>query len=106
RACTSGGTRRGQRVKDKLPVYLKHVGKTNRKAWMASTTSVLQPLDNGVIQNVKLKYRKLMLQHLIACMDHCRKVPDMTTKINVLNAITFLSHLAKNVKGETIRTCF
>ncbi|XP_070551006.1 tigger transposable element-derived protein 6-like [Ptychodera flava] len=34
-----------------------------------NTTSKLQPMDQGIIQALKLKYRKRQLQHIIALMD-------------------------------------
>lgn len=62
-------------------------------------TSFVQPLENGITHNVKLNYRKLMLEHLIANMD-------LTVKIDVLDAITFLSRSVKGVNDECIRNCF
>ena len=35
----------------------------------ANTTTKLQPLDIGIIQNFKVHYRKMLLQHVIARID-------------------------------------
>ena len=48
-----------------------HIKLSNvRLAWFpANTTSVSQPMDQGIIRNVKVHYRKLFMQSLLANMD-------------------------------------
>lgn len=67
----------------------------------ANTTSVLQPLDQGVIRSFKAHYRKLLLLDLITAMD--RKEEFVVT---VADAITYSVKAWKRVSGATIRNCF
>ncbi|XP_052281042.1 tigger transposable element-derived protein 4-like [Dreissena polymorpha] len=60
-----------------------------------STTSLCQPMDQGIIQTVKLKYRKRQLPHVLAEMDRqeTKTGPQILTEINVLQAICALAAL-------------
>ena len=40
-------------------------------------TSVLQPLDQGIIQAVKLKYRKKQMEHWILKIDECKTLVNL-----------------------------
>ena len=53
----------------------------------ANTTSKLQPLDLGIIQNFKLHYRKLFLQYIISRIDDCETVTDIAKSLNILAAV-------------------
>ena len=49
----------------------------------ANSTSKLQPLDLGIIQNFKMLYRKLFLNYVLARIDQC------DSALEVANSITF-----------------
>ena len=43
--------------------------------WLpANTTSKLQPLDLGIIQNFKTYYRKLLLKYVLSKIDECDRL--------------------------------
>ena len=65
----------------------------------ANTTSKLQPLDLGIIQNFKVHYRNLFLKYVLAKIDHYSK------SVNVLVAIRWVAVAWSQVKEETIRKC-
>lgn len=51
------------------------------------TTSELQPLDQGIINAVKVQYRKRVLKQLICKMDSAGSVTDLVKWITFLDAI-------------------
>ena len=57
-----------------------------------NTTSVLQPMDQGIIQVTKWKFRKLQLQNMITVMKiHKEKCAlEILKKIDVLQVITWI----------------
>ena len=65
-----------------------------------NTTSKLQPLDLGIIQNFKVHYRKLFLRF------ECSTASDVTKCVDVLQAIRWVAQAWKAVKEETISKCF
>ena len=72
----------------------------------ANTTSILQPLDLGVISNFKLHYRKLLLQYVLAKIDTATIATEVTKSINVLTAIRWVALAWRDVKSTTIQKCF
>ncbi|XP_028968989.1 tigger transposable element-derived protein 4-like, partial [Galendromus occidentalis] len=71
-----------------------------------NVTSELQPLDQGIIQAFKLQHRGLMLEWILSKMDNCLTATELSKKINVLEAIQWVSRAWKSVKEETIVGCF
>lgn len=72
----------------------------------ANTTSKLQPLDAGIIANMKVHYKKLMLQNLLLEMEGSDSVTALTKKITVLDAINLLKVACKRISNSTIIKCF
>lgn len=66
-----------------------------------NTTSVLQPMDQGVIKNLKVHYRSRLLNRMLLCVDS-----NKNYVVDVLTAISMLSDAWKSVTHETIHNCF
>ena len=69
-----------------------------------NTTSKLQPLDLGIIQNFKVHYRRFLLRYILASIETCTSASKVAGTITILNAIRWISKAWKeiNVKPETI----
>lgn len=66
-----------------------------------NTTSVTQPMDQGVIRNLKLHYRKLVIQKQIAAIE-----TKTDFSITVLDALRMLNHAWSKVTPGTIANCY
>ena len=66
-----------------------------------NTTSVLQPMDAGIIQNFKVNYRKLLIIDLFRCIDQ-----NIEFKPTVFDAIQMIEDAWNKVSGQTITNCF
>jgi hypothetical protein len=72
-----------------------------------NTTSQIQPLDLGIIQNFKVHHRKLLLRFVLSKIDETNDTASQIVKsISVLMAIRWVAEAWDSVQEETIRKCF
>ena len=71
-----------------------------------NTTSMLQPLDLGIIKNFKVYYRKLLMRYILAKIETCSSASEVLQSVNVLHAIRWVAEAWKNVSETTIKKCF
>lgn len=93
---------------DNCPAHPKDLQFSNVKVQYlpANTTSHLQPLDQGIIQAFKLRYRKFLLQAIIARAEECKSANEIASCINVLDAIMWINDSWNLVCQTTISKCF
>ena len=65
-------------------------------------TSVLQPLDQGIIKSFKGQYRSKMLKTIITMLDRVETVEDIT----LLDALYYVKSAWYLVTAKTIQNCF
>ena len=68
-----------------------------------NTTSVPQPMDQGVINSIKTKYRRHLVNRLLAAID---RNDNSRLNVNIREAINMLSMAWKDVTPTTIANCF
>lgn len=68
-----------------------------------NTTSKLQPMDQGVIKNLKCHYRRRILKKIINAIDNNQPVIE---SINLRDCISELSKAWHDVNETTIKNCF
>lgn len=66
-----------------------------------NTTSRLQPADQGIIQNLKVKYRRRLVERLLVRSD-----VNMDLKINLLEGLQILYGAWSDVLQDTIANCW
>ena len=71
-----------------------------------NTTSVTQPMDQGVIYTLKSFYRKFVLQSLVAKISTCSNVSELAKQVNVLDAVNWIHQAKKKILPETVMKCF
>lgn len=67
-------------------------------------TSKVQPMDAGIIKDVKVKYRRKLVNKLIKQLDSDSE--SIIIDINVLDAISYVSQAWNEVEPKTIKNCF
>ena len=72
----------------------------------ANTTSVLQPLDQGIIRAMKLNYRKRLLTRVVKDIDKGLKASAITKGVDVLNAVYWIKEAVNQIKSSTVAKCF
>lgn len=71
-----------------------------------NTTAFCQPLDQGIIQAFKLRYRKMQMQKLVSQMSQASTVSTLTKSLTVLDAINWTDLSVKQVNKSTVQKCF
>ena len=69
-----------------------------------NTTSNLQPMDQGIIQNFKVKYRKLFLTKLVGAIDKCNNVTEINKSITILDALYWAESAVSSI--SCVPNCF
>ena len=64
-------------------------------------TSVCQPMDMGIIANLKLNYKNYLARAKNMCLEN-----NLKFCVNVLDAMTNLKKSWEDVKSSTIQNCF
>ncbi|BFZ00203.1 hypothetical protein BsWGS_03243 [Bradybaena similaris] len=73
-----------------------------------NTTALVQPLDQGVIQTFKLKFRQKQLLHLITVMESNKDASgtELMKQVNLLDVVYWIAAAWKEVDNSTILKCF
>lgn len=71
-----------------------------------SSTSRLQPLDQGIIQTFKILYRRRMLRSLVARMNGTTNVTQLAHQVTVSDAITWVKSAWMEVKPSISQRLF
>ncbi len=69
-------------------------------------TLVLQPLDAGIIQSLKVLSRKFEVMSILDNINDSLHASDLVRKLTVLDVIKFIDKSWSMVKVETIQKCF
>ena len=69
-----------------------------------NTTSVVQPLDQGVIHSFKCHYRRMLVKHIIAQCTMANSIDQIV--VTALDAIQWINEAWNIVTSNTIRNCF
>ncbi|XP_033098254.1 tigger transposable element-derived protein 6-like [Anneissia japonica] len=72
----------------------------------ANTTSVLQPLDQGIIKAFKSRYSAKLMRNVLAKIDAADSAADVTKQINVLDAVNWTAAAWRETTATTITKCF
>ena len=67
-----------------------------------NTTSEIQPMDAGIIRNVKVHYKRHLMKYYVQCLDDNGQLE----RINLKQAIYHTHDAWKDVKQSTIANCY
>ena len=76
-----------------------------------NTTALTQPMDMGIIRNLKLFHCQKLVSLTIEGVENevfreATTATDVSSKVNVLQAIQFISDSWRSVTSRTIQNCF
>jgi hypothetical protein len=91
---------------DNAPCHPADVPLSNIKLlfFPANTTSVVQPLDQGVIHSFKVHYRKHLVKHIIARCSTAQSIEDIV--VSALDAVNWIDSSWRAVTETTICQTF
>ena len=68
-----------------------------------NVTSLIQPMDQGVIENVKRRYKKKLLRRVIIADDQGQSIIDFIKSVNMSKVIQYVSESWDEVNANTLR---
>ena len=71
-----------------------------------NTTSIIQPLDQGIIRNIKVYYRTQLMRQMVFSLDAGVKPDDFAKSITISKALYMLKRSVFLMKPSTISNCF
>lgn len=71
-----------------------------------NTTSCTQPLDAGIIKIFKMKYRQILMNHLLLTVEETSDNDNNLKTITVKHATKWISSAWNNVQAQMIINCF
>jgi len=71
-----------------------------------NTTSLIQPLDQGIIRTMKVHYRTQVMRKMLQAIEEGCSIIDYAKSIDVLVALHMLKQAWLLVSPATIRNCF
>ncbi|XP_050299542.1 tigger transposable element-derived protein 6-like [Anthonomus grandis grandis] len=69
-------------------------------------TSIVQPLDQGIIKGFKTFYRTIIIKKLLLAINTAESAQELARKIHVLDAIYFINIAWDQVTKKTVQNCF
>lgn len=73
-----------------------------------NTTSLIQPMDQGIIANFKKNYRSMILRHLVALIDGGieGRAAELSRRVSLLEALHMLRQAWNKISSTTISNCY
>lgn len=71
-----------------------------------NTSSIIQPMDQGVIKALKSKYRNFLMNKLISSTENYQTASDFTKSINIFDVVCWLATSWDAIDVTTIQKCF
>lgn len=104
--CMQKQRRRILLLLDNAPVHRPDIQLENIKLkfFPPNTTSIVQPLDQGIIRTFKAYYRRFLVKHIIANATAATSADDIS--ITALDAVHWISSAWNTVTEQTIRNTF
>ncbi|XP_037558029.1 tigger transposable element-derived protein 4-like [Dermacentor silvarum] len=81
--------------------HIKNLNAIQMEFLPPNTTTILQPMDQGVICNFKLLYKSHVLSHIVLCSDICKNYT-----VHLGSAVGMLADSWKTVTEVTPHNCF
>ncbi len=72
----------------------------------ANTTSIIQPLDQGIIHTFKVHYRQQIVRKQLLALKKGLSLPQFAKTIDVLEALKLIERSWRLVTPTTIQNCF
>ena len=69
----------------------------------ANVTSLIQPMDQGVLQAIKMRYRKKLLRNLIIGDDVGESIVDVIKSVTMKTVTEFVAEAWSEIQAITLR---
>lgn len=71
-----------------------------------NSTSVIQPLDQGIILSTKRRYKKRLAERYLVYLENKKDALQMLNNLDIVQACNMMASAWKQVPAEVIQNCF
>ena len=71
-----------------------------------NATSIMQPLDQGIILSAKRRYKKKLAERYLACVENNKDANSLLKALNIVQATNMIASSWRETSSTIIQNCF
>ena len=71
-----------------------------------NATSIMQPLDQGIILSAKRRYKKKLVERYLACVENNKDANSLLKALNIVQATNMIATSWRETSSTIIQNCF
>ena len=71
-----------------------------------NATSIMQPLDQGIILSAKRRYKKKLAKRYLACVENNKDANSLLKALNIVQATNMIAASWRETSSSIIQNCF
>ena len=71
-----------------------------------NATSIMQPLDQGIILSAKMRYKKKLAERYLACVENNKDANSLLKALDIVQATNMIAASWRETSSTIIQNCF
>ena len=84
----------------------KSIPTSNSLCYPPNATSIMQPLDQGIILSAKRRYKKKLAERYLACVENNKDANSLLKALDIMQATNMIGSSWRETSSTIIQNCF